>query len=64
MAIAIKYKITMLHYTNPKELNKKEGPSKDALISHKKRKKIIVGIRWREGTGEEGMGMGKFRDQV
>ena len=28
--LAVKYRIPMLHSTDPKKLNKKEGPSKDA----------------------------------
>ena len=28
--LAKKYRIPMIHHTDPKKLNKKEGPSKDA----------------------------------
>jgi hypothetical protein len=36
----------------PKEAKKKkEGPIKDALISLRRGSKMVVGDRWREGTG-------------
>ena len=51
--LAIKYRIPMLHSTDPKKLNKKEGPSADAWILLKRGNKIVIRGRWREGTGWE-----------
>jgi hypothetical protein len=40
----------MLHSTDPKKLNKKEGWNEDAWISLRRGNKIVIGGRWREGT--------------
>jgi hypothetical protein len=50
LILTIKCRIPTLHATDPKKLNKKEDPSKDAQISLR-RNKIIIGSRWGEGTG-------------
>jgi hypothetical protein len=45
----------MLHSTDPKILNKKEGPSENALISLRKGNKIVIKkqmeglVRWLSG---------------
>ena len=50
----------MLHSTDPKKLNKKEGPSEDASIPLRRGNKIVMGDRGRKGTvwerGESGEG--------
>ena len=47
----------MLQSTDPKKLNKKEGPSEDASIPLRRGNKIIMGGRGREGPGwERGQG--------
>jgi hypothetical protein len=51
--ISQKYRIPMLHSTDPKKINKKEGPSEDASILFRKGNKIIMGGRGREGLGCE-----------
>lgn len=62
----------MLHSMDPKKLNKKEGPSKDAPITPKREKEIVT--RGTPGGGiwvEKGMGvvhgrhagLGKWRDR-
>ena len=54
----------MLHSTDPKELNNKEGPREDARLSLRRENKIVViGGRWEERTGW-GRGMGSVQDQV
>jgi hypothetical protein len=59
----------MLYSTDLKKLNKKEGPSKHAWVSHRKGNKIVIEGRWREGTGwerglgEEGSGSGVDRNR-
>ena len=40
----------MLHSTDPKKLNKKEGPIEKACISLRRGNKIIIRGRWREET--------------
>jgi hypothetical protein len=40
-----------IYPTDPKKLNKKEGPSKDASIPPGRGNKIIMGGRGREGPG-------------
>jgi hypothetical protein len=64
--LAIKYRIFMVHATDPKKLNKKAGTSKDAWISLRRGNKIFIRGRWREGTGREGdgEGTGEVWDQV
>ena len=54
--IVIKYRIAMIHPTDPKKLNKKEGPSKDASTTFRRVNKIVIGGRGREvpGRGEKG----------
>ena len=42
----------MIHPTDPKKLNKKEGPSKDASMPHRKENKIVM---W-GGLGGSGEG--------
>jgi hypothetical protein len=56
----------MLHSTDSKKLNKKEGSSEDTQISFRKRNKIVIGSRWREGSRcERGWGgLGSFRISV
>jgi hypothetical protein len=39
----------MIHSTDPKKLNRKEGPSEDVSIPLRRGKKIIMGHRGREG---------------
>jgi hypothetical protein len=39
-------------YTEPKKLNKKEGPSEDILISLRM-EKIVIGERWSKKNGWE-----------
>jgi hypothetical protein len=53
----------MLHSTDPKKLNKKEGQSKEGRISLRRGNKIVIRCKWREGSGKEGekKGMGGFR---
>jgi hypothetical protein len=46
-----KYRIPMIHSTEPKKVNKKEDPSEDASIPLKMGNKIITGGRGREGQG-------------
>jgi hypothetical protein len=41
----------MLHSTDPKKPNKKEGPSKNTQISLRRRIKIGIGGRWTDVTG-------------
>jgi hypothetical protein len=48
--VAKKYRIPMLYSKDPKKLNKKKSPTKDALISLRRGNKILIGDRWREGT--------------
>ena len=48
----------MLHSTDTKKLNKKEGPVKNVRISLRRGNKIVIGGRWREETGWE-RGWGK-----
>jgi hypothetical protein len=65
--LAIKYRMPMLYSTDPKKLNKKEGPSKDAWISHRRGNKIVIRCRGREGSGWErefGEGNGGIQDWV
>ena len=40
----------MTYPTNPKKLNKKEGPSEDVTIPHRIGNKTIMGGREREGN--------------
>jgi hypothetical protein len=51
----------MIHSTDPKKLNKKEGPSENAEISLRRENKIIIGERRREGTGWERAWGGEWR---
>jgi hypothetical protein len=51
----------MIHPTDPKKLNNKEGPSEDASIPLRRGNKIIIGGRekeelWWEKGGEGGNG--------
>ena len=64
--LAIKYRIPMLHSTNPKKLNKKEGPSEGAWISFRRVNKIVIRGRCgrNEGGREDGEAMRGFQDQV
>ena len=41
----------MLHSTDPRRLERKEGTSKDAQVSLGRGNKIVLRGRWREGTG-------------
>jgi hypothetical protein len=50
----------MLPSRDSKKLNKKGGPSEEAWISLRRRKRVIRG-RWREGTWREGKVNGGFR---
>jgi hypothetical protein len=43
----------MLHSTDTKKLNKKEGPVKNVRISLRRGNKIVIGGRWREKTVRE-----------
>jgi hypothetical protein len=61
--LAKKYRLPRIYPTDPKKLNKKEGPREDASISLRRGKKIITGGRGREASewesgerGEEGQG--------
>ena len=48
----------MIHPTDPKKLNKKEGSSEDASIPLRKENKIIMGVRKGEESGGRGMEKG------
>ena len=66
--LAIKSSTSTLYSTYPKKLIKKEDPSGVALISFRRRNKIVRGDRWREGIGckrvcEEG-NCGKVQNHV
>jgi hypothetical protein len=55
----------MLHATDPKKINKKEGLNKEACISLRRGNKTVLRGRWREETGSEGDGTGnRVQDQV
>jgi hypothetical protein len=55
----------MIHPTNPKKLNKKEGPSEDVYIPLRWRNKIIMGERRRWGSWwERGMGGERGQNQA
>lgn len=56
--LAKKYKISTIHPTDPKMLNKKEGPHDDAPIPFSRGNKIITGGRGRERGGEGKRGEG------
>ena len=47
----IKYRIPILHFTDPKKLNKKKGPSEEAWVSLRRGNKIVLRGRWRERPG-------------
>ena len=51
----------MIYTTDPKKLNKKEGPNKDAWISLRRGNKIVIGVRWNEGTGRNRGWRGNYR---
>jgi hypothetical protein len=57
----------MIKPTDPKKLNKKEGPSKNVPIPLRRGNKIIMGVeRWKylsgrwEGGGKSGAGSGMW----
>jgi hypothetical protein len=63
--LAIKYKIPMIYPTDPKTLNKREGPSKDAWITVRRGNKTVIGGRGRENWVGEGSERGmERRDRV
>jgi hypothetical protein len=43
----------MVHSTDQKKLNKKEGPRKEAGIALRRGNKIVIRGRWKKGTGKE-----------
>jgi hypothetical protein len=49
--LAKKFRIPMIHYTDIKKLNKKEGPSGDAWISLRRGYGTVIGGGEGEGTG-------------
>jgi hypothetical protein len=51
LTFAIKYRIPILHSTDTRKLNKKEGTRKDAWTSHRSWNKIVLWGRWCDGTG-------------
>ena len=51
--LAKKYRLLLIYPTDPKKLNKKEGPSKDASIPLKKGNKIFMRCGEREGFERE-----------
>jgi hypothetical protein len=56
--LAPKYRIPMIHPTDHKMFNKKQGPSEDASIPLRREKKITmggrVGLQMGEGKGKGG----------
>jgi hypothetical protein len=55
--LAQKIRIPMMYPTEPKKLNKKQGPSEDVSIPLRRGNKIIMGGRGRRdlgGSGERG----------
>jgi hypothetical protein len=56
--LAKKYRIPMIHPTDTKKLNKKEGSSEDASIPLRKENKIIIRVRKGEESGGRGMEKG------
>ena len=68
--LATKYRIPMIQFTDPKNLNKKESPRKDVWISLRRGNKTVIGGRWklcgrvdREGNGV-GSGLCVGRDRI
>jgi hypothetical protein len=53
MDISQKYRILRIPPTDRKKYNKQKGPSKDVSFLLRRRKKIIIGGRGREGPGCE-----------
>jgi hypothetical protein len=53
LTLAIKYRPPILHSTDPKKQNKKEGLSENAWISLRRGNKIVIRGKWMEGTGKE-----------
>jgi hypothetical protein len=51
--LVIKYKIPMLHSTDPKKLNKVEGPSEGAWILLRRRNEIVHERQMEDGAGWE-----------
>ena len=49
----IKYRIAMILPKGPKKLNKTEGPSENSWITLRKGNEMVIGGRWREGSGWE-----------
>jgi hypothetical protein len=49
--LAIKYRITMLQYTDPETPHNKEVPRDDAQVSLRRGSKTEIGSRWKEGAG-------------
>jgi hypothetical protein len=54
-----KYRIPMIHPTDLKKFNKKEGPSKHASVPFRRADKIIMGGRGTEGGTWVREGRGK-----
>ena len=42
LILAIRYRISMLYFTDPKNVNNKEGPNKNVQISLRKGNKIVI----------------------
>ena len=63
LSCTIRYRIAMLHSTDPKEPNNKEDPREEAWIFLRRGNKIDIGNGWMEGTGWErgweGSGVGR-----
>ena len=51
MILAKKYRIPMIHPTDHKKFNKKEGPNEDTSVPLRRGNKIIIRGRGREGPG-------------
>jgi hypothetical protein len=46
-----KDRVPIKHPKDPEKLNKKDAPSEDVSITLRRRNKIIMGGKWREGSG-------------